>query len=296
MSSLISDGAERSAVTWERSLSFKSIVLTLIAAFAILVIIFPSLWIALNSIRGVENFLSLELRDYFPTRIDLTAYRMAFARAPLFKWMGNSLFVAVVATLLSLLVSAPAGFALTRLRFRGRGFGSIFLSMSYAVPSIMLAVPLYVLLVRLQLHNSFVGLIIVHTTFTIPFCSWVLQDFYRSIPVDLEEAGYIDGASLVRVLWHIILPLSKPGLLAAGAYVFIISWNEFLFALILINSADSYTAPIGVHAFFTVREAVESVWAQLMVAATIVSIPSVALFGFFQRYLVAGFLGGAVKG
>jgi multiple sugar transport system permease protein len=291
-------GIKTSEVSGEdfRSLQIKAVVLTLLAVFAVLVITFPFIWILLSSFRDVENFLSLDLRDALPKTLDFTSYRMALRRSDLFRWMGNSLFVAVLTTCLSLLVSAPAAFALTRLRFRGRGVGSTILVLSYAIPSIMLAVPLFVVLVKLRLNNSLIGLILVHATFTLPFASWVLQDFYHSIPTDLEEAGYIDGASLLRVLWYIILPLSIPGLLAAGAYSFILSWNEFLFALVLLNSGDSFTAPVGVHAYFTGRNITEAVWAQLMAAAVLVSLPSVILFAFFQRYLVSGFLRGAVKG
>lgn len=296
MSALTTKETTSSTVSWLRSPQVKTMWLTLIAMLAILVITFPFVWILLSSLRSVENFLSLDLRDALPRSLDFTSYRLALQRSDLFRWMGNSLFVAVLTTCLSLLVSAPAAFALTRLRFRGKDAASIILVLSYAVPSIMLAIPLLVLLVKMRLNNSFIGLILVHATFTIPFTSWILQDFYRSIPTDLEEAGYIDGASLVRVLWHIILPLSIPGLLAAGAYSFILSWNEFLFALILLNSYDSFTAPVGVHAYFTARGADESMWAQLMAASVIVSLPSVLLFAYFQRYLIAGFLKGAVKG
>lgn len=296
MSSSVSQKNESATAIWLRSPQVKAALLTLLAMLAVLIITFPFLWILLSSVRGVDNFLSLDLRDALPKTLDLTSYRLALQRSELFRWMGNSLFVAVLTTCLSLCVSAPAAFALTRLRFRGQALGSALLVLSYAIPSIMLAIPLYVLLVNLRLNNSFFGLILVHATFTIPFTSWVLQDFYRSIPTDLEEAGYIDGASLMRVLWYIIIPLSIPGLLAAGAYAFILSWNEFLFALILLNSADSFTAPVGVHAYFTGRNATEEVWAQLMAASVFVSLPSVILFAFFQRYLISGFLKGAVKG
>ena len=296
MNLVVGREAESSIAIWLRSPQVKAIILTLVAMVAILIITFPFIWILLSSIRGVDNFLSLDLRDALPRTLDFTSYRQALQRSNLFRWLGNSLFVAILTTCLSLFVSAPAAFALTRLRFRGQGLGSAMLVLSYAVPSIMLAIPLSVLLVTLRMNNSFVGLILVHATFTIPFTSWVLQDFYRSIPTDLEEAGYIDGASLLRVLWHIVLPLSVPGLLAAGAYSFILSWNEFLFALILLNSADSFTAPVGVHAYFTGRNATEEIWAQLMAASVFVSLPSVLLFAFFQRYLIAGFLKGAVKG
>jgi N,N'-diacetylchitobiose transport system permease protein len=124
----------------------------------------------------------------------------------------------------------------------------------------------------------------------------VLRDFYEALPVEIEEAGYVDGASLSQVLRHIVLPLSTAALLAAGAYAFILSWNDFLFAFILINTQENFTAPVGINAFFTGRNIEESTWAQLMAASTLVSLPSAILFMVFQRYLVSGFLSGSVRG
>ena len=269
---------------------------TFLGMIVMLAVVFPFLWIALSSLRGVEDFFSLDLSGAFPRSLDLTSYELAFGRSQLTRWVANSLIIASGTTLLSLAVSAPAAFAIARLRFRGRNAGAVLLISSYAIPSIMLAVPVFVLLTTLRLTNSYFALILLHATFTIPFTTWVLQDFYHSIPSDLEEAGYIDGASLRRVLWHIILPLSVPGLLAAGAYSFILSWTEFLFAFLLVQSSDAFTAPVGVHAYFTGRNATESVMAQLMAASVVVSLPSVVIFAYFQRYLVSGFLKGAVKG
>ena len=269
---------------------------TFLGVMVMLAVVFPFLWIALSSLRGVDEFFSLDLSGAFPTSLDLTSYELAFGRSQLTRWVANSLIIASGTTLLSLTVSAPAAFAIARLRFRGRNAGAVVLISSYAIPSIMLAVPVFVLLTTLRLTNSYFALILLHATFTIPFTTWVLQDFYHSIPADLEEAGYIDGASLRRVLWHIILPLSVPGLLAGGAYSFILSWTEFLFAFLLVQSADAFTAPVGVHAYFTGRNATESVMAQLMAASVVVSLPSVVIFAYFQRYLVSGFLKGAVKG
>jgi N,N'-diacetylchitobiose transport system permease protein len=262
----------------------------------ILVVIFPFLWIVLSSWRDPENFLSLDLADALPRGIDLSSYVNALERADLFRWMGTSLTVAVATTILSLLVSAPLAFALARLRFPGRRSFSGMLVLHYAVPSVTLAVPLFVLLVALGQYDSLPALVLVHCSLTIPFCTWVLRDFYEALPVEIEEAAYVDGASIAQVLRRIILPLSTAALLAAGAYAFILSWNDFLFAFILINSQENFTAPVGIHAFFTGRNIEQSTWAQLMAASTLVSLPSAILFGIFQRYLVSGFLSGSVRG
>jgi multiple sugar transport system permease protein len=274
----------------------RTLALTIVAALVVLVIVFPFLWILLSSFKSPDDFLSLNLSDDFPWPPTLASYRLALGQTSLLSWIWHSVMVAGCTTLLSLLVCTPAAFALARLRFRVRGLTSTFLVLCYAIPSITLAVPLFVVLVRLHLNDTYLGLIIVHASFTIPFATWVLTDFYRSIPVDLEAAGYVDGASLLRVLRHIVLPLSIPGLLAAGAYSFILSWNDFLFAFVIMNSNGHFTAPVGINAYFTGQNITEQVWAELMAAAVFVTLPSVVLFGFFQRYIVSGFLAGAVKG
>jgi multiple sugar transport system permease protein len=281
---------------WLRLPGIRTIALTAVAFAAVFVIVFPFLWIVLSSFRDPEHFLTLHLRDAVPHSFNVGSYRLALGSTDLLRWIGNSLIVALATTGLALAVAAPAAFALVRLRFRARGFASLYLVVAYAVPSITLAVPLFIVLVKMHLNDTFIGLIIVHASFTIPFSTWVLSDFYRSLPADLEEAGYVDGASLVRVLRYIVLPLSIPGLLAAGAYSFILSWNDFLFALVIMNSNAHFTAPVGIHAYFTGQNLTQEVWAELMAASTLVTLPSVILFGFFQRYMVSGFLAGAVKG
>jgi ABC-type glycerol-3-phosphate transport system permease component len=269
---------------------------SVVAAVVVGMLIFPFLWIVISSFKNPDAFLSLELREALPNSLDLSSYAMALRRADLFRWMSTSLAVASATTVLSLAVSAPLAFALARIRFRGRRTIGGLLVVHYAVPSVTIAVPLFVLLVALGQNNSLPALVVVHSSLTIPFCTWVLRDFYDAIPVEIEEAGYVDGAGLWDVLRRIVLPLSIPALLAAGAYAFILSWNDFLFAFILIGTQDNFTAPVGIHAFFTGRNIEQTTWAQLMAASTLVSLPSAILFGVFQRYLVSGFLSGAVRG
>jgi ABC-type glycerol-3-phosphate transport system permease component len=266
------------------------------AVVVVAVVIFPFLWIVISSFKSPDRFLSLDLADALPRSLDFTSYALALRRADLLGWMVTSLGVASATMLLSLAISAPTAFALARLRFRGRRTVDNLLILHYAVPSVTIAVPLFVLLVALGQINSLPALVLVHSSLTIPFCTWVLRDFYDAIPVEIEEAGYSDGASLVQVLRYLILPLSVPGLLAAGAYAFILSWNDFLFAFILLNDQNSFTAPVGIHAFFTGRNIEQSLWAQLMAASTLVSLPSAILFALFQRHLVGSFLSGSVRG
>jgi multiple sugar transport system permease protein len=269
---------------------------SLIAWLAVLVIVFPFAWIVLSSIKTPDDFLSLDLADALPRSIDLTSYRNALDRADLPRWLFTSLMVASTTALLSIAVAAPMAYALARLRFRGRSTTSGVLVLHYAIPSVTIVVPLFVLLVAAGQYNSLLALVLVHASLTVPFCTWVLRDFYESLPVELEEAGMVDGGGLGQVLRRIVLPLSIPALLAAGAYAFILSWNDFLFAFILIATGDNFTAPVGINAYFTGRNIEQETWAQLMAASTIVSLPSVILFAVFQRYLVSGLLSGSVRG
>ncbi len=276
--------------------SLGRLIMTVVAVMAVAVIVFPFAWIVLSSLRDPDHLLSLDWRDNIPRTISFASYALALRRADLFLWLRNSMLVALSTTVLSLAVAAPLAFALSHLRFAGQRPVSALLSIHYAIPSITIIVPLFVILVALHFYDSLLALVVVHTSLTIPFATWVLRDFYHSIPHELVEAGFVDGASLPRVLRYVILPLSIPALLAAGAYAFILSWNDLLFALVLLNSASRFTAPIGIEAFFSGRQIDQSLWAQLMAASTMVSLPSVILFGIFQRYLASGFLSGAVKG
>lgn len=279
---------------WVRRL--KRALITVVVWAAVLIVMFPLLWMVLSAFRSPDNFLSLRLGDSMPTGIDLSSFFLAFRRTDLPVWVGNSLIVASATTALAVVVATPYAYAMSRLEFGTKKLAGLALVAAYSVPSITLVVPLAVILSRLSLTNSLWGLVLVHMTFAIPFSTWVIRSNVKEIPGDLEEAAFVDGASRTQAFRHVIVPLLIPAIVAAGAYAFILSWNDFLFALVLIGDASQFTAPVGIRAYFTGTNATESTWAQLMAASVVVSVPTVLLFAFFQRYLVAGFLGGSVKG
>jgi multiple sugar transport system permease protein len=206
--------------------------------------------------------------------------------------MWNTIIVSVVATITSLVASVLAAYAIERLRFRGaKGVGmAIFLA--YLVPPSILFIPLAAIVFQLGLFDTRWALILTYPTFLIPFCTWLLMGYFRSIPYELEECALIDGATRWQILTKIILPLAVPGLISAGIFAFTLSWNEFIYALTFISSSEIKTVPVGV-----VTELVEGDvyhWGALMAGALLGSLPVAVLYSFFVEYYVAG-MTGAVK-
>jgi multiple sugar transport system permease protein len=271
-------------------------IVTLVLFAGVFVVVFPLLWMVVSSFRSPQGFMTTELSRSFPGSLDLSTYRLAFSRTELPTWLVNSLVVSLTTTLAAVVVAVPYAYALSRLQFRGKRLANLSLALAYSVPSVTIAIPLVVILSKLSLVNSLLGLILVHMTFAIPFATWVLRSSVTEIPSEIEEAARVDGASTLQLLIRIVIPLLVPGILAAGSYAFILSWNDFLFSLILISDPELFTIPVGVRAYFTGSNATESTWAQLMAASVVVSLPAAMLFGIFQRFLTSGFLSGSVKG
>ena len=165
---------------------------------------------------------------------------------------------------------------------------------TYLLPSVVLLLPLYLMLSRLGLVNHLFGLVVVYTTFGLPFCLWLLRSFIASIPQDLESAAMVDGASRMRAFFDVILPQALPGIIATAIFKFILSWNEYLYALVLINNANKMTLPPGVINMLTSQTDIE--WAPLMTAATVMALPVLLGFSILQKHLTRGFGAGAVKG
>lgn len=206
----------------------------------------------------------------------------------------NSAIVGLVTMVVGTSISALAGYSLTRYRFFGSRLVDRFILLAYVVPPILLVVPLYVTMVNWHLEDTLLSLVLSYTILTIPFGIWLLRGFFRDIPIDLDEAARVDGASRLEVLLRIVLPISLPGLAAVAVFVFMESWNEFLFASVLINSKANQTFPIGLYSVAGTYGDIR--WGETMAAATIGAVPMFVLFLVFQRWLVAGLTSGAVKG
>jgi len=201
--------------------------------------------------------------------------------------------VATVSTIVSVSLASLAAYALSRLKFTGAGLLTTFLLITYLLPGTLLFIPLYQTLSHLGLINSYGALIITYPTFLLPFATWVMLGYFRSIPIELEEAAMIDGASRLYVFWKITLPLAAPALLAVALFAFTNAWNEFLFAFVFITSESLRTLPIGLQSM-VVGDILP--WGELMAASLLTAIPVAVLFVFAQRFLAEGLTIGGVKG
>jgi ABC-type glycerol-3-phosphate transport system permease component len=209
------------------------------------------------------------------------------------RWFINSLIVTTGSTLISIVVSTLAAYSLTRFRYWGRNLVPYFSILGYMVPSIIFVFPLFLVMVRLDLTNTLLSLILGYVSITLPFCMWLMWAFMRSIPIEIEEAALIDGASRLQVFIQVVLPTALPGIIAAAIFAMIVSWNDYLFGRVFINSIDNLTLTVGVMLFF---EGTHVDWGLLMAACVLMTVPMAILFMALQRHLVAGFGAGAVKG
>jgi multiple sugar transport system permease protein len=256
------------------------------------VLLFPFYWMVITALKPNEELLSHEGNPFWVHSPTLVHVKKLLFDTAYPDWLWNTVLVSVVATFLSLVASVLAAYAIERLRFRGARYVGMSIFLAYLVPPSILFIPLAAVVYRLQLFDTRLALILTYPTFLIPFCTWLLMGYLRSIPFELEECALIDGASRLQILGKIILPLAVPGLISAGIFAFTLSWNEFIYALTFISSSEVKTVPIGV-----ITELVEGDvyhWGPLMAGALFGSLPVVLLYSLFVEYYVSG-MTGAVK-
>ena len=259
----------------------------------ILAIVFvPMYWILVTSFKTGRQILLSE-NVYAPEPFTIENYLYLFEESRFALWFRNSAITATASTLLSLLIGTAGAYALTRLRFAGRRTLGAIVLVTYLVPPGLMFIPLYQTFIRIGYTDSLGTLILAYPTFLVPFVTWLLMGFFRSIPRQLEEAALVDGATRVQALVYVVLPLAAPGLLAAGLFCFTLSWNEFLYALIFIADDSLKTLPVGLSEFVVSDFAF---WGQLMAAAALASLPVIVVYIYLHKYMVQGLTAGAVKG
>jgi ABC-type glycerol-3-phosphate transport system permease component len=260
-------------------------------ATSLCVMLFPVAWMLVTSIKRQEDiFVTPPI--WIPAAPTLQAYEVAFS-ATIMTALANSLVVAIGAALLSTLAGALCAYGVARSRFRGRAafMGVMLGSLGLPIPLLMLT--LYILFSRFGILDTRISLILSHSAITLPVVVWMLKDFFEALPPDIEEAAFIDGASLYSCFWRIVVPMTAPGLSAAAIFVFVTSWNEFIFGLAFTTSTDVRPLPAMISLLFLGE--FQYRWGDAMAVAVVVTIPVMTLFVFFQRYFIQGITAGAVK-
>jgi multiple sugar transport system permease protein len=255
-------------------------------------VLFPFFWMTITSFKNEEQMRSL-VSMFWPRPLVSENYQQLLSKTDFVSWYGNSATVAISSTLLATAVGTIGAYALARLKFLGRGFMASATLITYLVPPSILFIPLYAQMRNLGLANSLAGLIAAYPSFTVPFVTWLLMGYFESIPEELEEAAMIDGATRFGAFYRVVLPLSAPGVLAAGLYAFTQAWNEFLYALVFITDGRLRTLPVGLASFITGDV---YGWGYLMAGAVLTTLPVIAAYIYLQKYMVEGLTAGSVKG
>ncbi len=258
----------------------------------LIVLLFPFYWMAITAVKPEAELLSRDGNPFWVISPTLAHFHTLLFKTEFPAWLWNTVLVSVVSTAFSLFASVLAAYAIERLRFRGAKKVGLGIFLAYLVPPTILFIPLANVVFKLGLFDSRLALILTYPTFLIPFCTWLLMGYFRSIPFELEECALIDGASRWQILTRIVLPLAVPGLISAGIFAFTLSWNEFIYALTFISSSEYKTMPVGV-----VTELVQGdvyQWGPLMAGALFGSLPVAFVYSFFVEYYVSG-LTGSVK-
>ena len=253
------------------------------------VLLFPFYWMGVTTFKPDSELLSRDGNPFWIISPTLAHIEKLLFKTEYPQWMWNTVVVSVTATFFSLLASVFAAYAIERLRFSGAKNVGLSIFLAYLVPPSILFIPLASMVFQMGLFDTRLALILTYPTFLIPFCTWLLMGYFRSIPMELEECALIDGANRWEILVKIILPLSVPGLISAGIFAFTLSWNEFIYALTFVSSSEMKTLPVGV-----VTELVEGDvyhWGALMAGALFGSLPVAVIYSFFVEYYVSGMTG-----
>jgi len=272
---------------------FKRLLIHLTLILSSLIALYPILRILSVSLRPGNRLLSTNLA-IIPPDATLEAYRIILFEKPFLQWVWNSMAITISTAIIGVILAATSAYAFSRWKFPGRSLGLIFLLTTQMIPAAMLMVPLYILAIRLGLVGTYRGLIIAYSVTAVPFSIWILKGYYDTIPIDLEEAARIDGASELQAFIRILLPLSTPALAIVFLFNFTTAWNDYLLARVILGSSESLiTWPIGLT---RLQSQFQTQWGQFSAASLLVMIPTMALFLYSSKWLISGLTLGGVKG
>jgi arabinogalactan oligomer/maltooligosaccharide transport system permease protein len=264
-----------------------------VLVFASLIALFPIYYVLITSFKPEGDVYKVQVvpAAWHPENYDtvLSSQDWIFTR-----WFLNSVLVALGTTLIGVLFASTAAFALSRFQFRGRRPALSLFLVTQMFPGAILLVPLYTMMGRLNLLDSFPGLILVYSTVALPFCIWMLKGYYDTIPMSLDEAAIVDGLSIWGVFWRIVTPLALPGMAVTAFFSFITAWNEFMFALVFMQGNTHKTLPVGLSSAYLSQHNIQ--WHLMAAGSVMITLPVIIMFVVAQRYIVAGLTKGGVKG
>lgn len=255
----------------------------------LIVLLFPFYWMGMTAFKPNEELLAKAGNPFWLINPTLDHFKKLLFHTSYPSWLLNTAIVSVCATFISLFTSVLAAYAIERLRFKGSKVVGMMIFFAYLVPPSIIFIPLASIVYQYGLFDTRLALILTYPTFLVPFCTWLLMGYFRTIPFELEECAMIDGATRWQILTRIILPLAVPGLISAGIFAFTLSWNEFIYALTFVSSSEIKTVPVGV-----ITELVEGDvyhWGSLMAGALLGSLPVAFIYSFFVEYYVSGMTG-----
>jgi multiple sugar transport system permease protein len=268
--------------------------LYLLMALIVFVVAFPLFWMISTSFKP-KTEIYVTPPTLLPMTWTLQNYVDLFWITKFGYYYRNSIIVAVCATMLAITVGSLAAYSLSRFKFLGFALYLRIILFTYMLPSVLLMIPLYVLAVDVGLQDTLLGLIIANSTSALPFTIWLLRSYFATIPVELEEAAMIDGSGRFGAFRRVVLPLALPGIIATGLFAFTAAWNEFLYALVFINTDDLRTLPVGLNSWIGGGDSQMDVWSMLLAAAVLTTAPVLVFYGLVQRHLVVDLSAGGTK-
>jgi multiple sugar transport system permease protein len=284
--------AQPETMSWD-SKSRRFVLLYLPLCCFLIILLFPFYWMTVTAFKpNAELYNFAEHNPFWISSPTLDHIRLLLFNTAYPKWLMTTMLVSVCATILSLFASTLAAYAIQRLRFQGSQYVGLAIYLAYLVPPSILFIPLATMVFQLGLFDTPFALILTYPTFLIPFCTWLLIGYFKSIPFELEECALIDGATRLQILWQITLPLAVPGLISAGIFSFTLSWNEFIYALAFIQSSENKTVPVAILTELVTGDVYQ--WGALMAGSLLGSLPVAIFYSFFVDYYVSS-LTGAVK-